>query len=65
LLWWEIARLTPNARRRDLKAVGQLIWKCASVEVVEGDALCRLQMPGFWLVRACMKNGETKTRLSH
>jgi hypothetical protein len=42
LLWWQIARLTPNARCRDLKAVGQLTSKGVSVEVVEGDALCRL-----------------------
>jgi hypothetical protein len=32
----------PNARCRDLKAVGQLTSKGVSVEVVEGDALCRL-----------------------
>jgi hypothetical protein len=42
LLRWQIARLTPNALCRDLKAVGQLTSNGAGVELVEGDLLCRL-----------------------
>jgi hypothetical protein len=55
-------RLTPNARYRELKDVGQLTSTCASIELVEGEARkCR----GFWSVRACKKRGATKMGLSH
>jgi hypothetical protein len=55
-------RLTPNARYRELKDVGQLTSTGASIELVEGEAR---RCGGFRSVRACMKRGETKMGLSH